>query len=300
MAILKKYSDNNFREIRPDDPDKKGIKLFWELFTRKFWNYIKLNLLYVVTSIPSLIIYWCLLAMYVVPSVISSLPVDVIEKMATASHSTPEMFAGSVIFYFSCIGAVLLVTFFGGGVFAAGYNYVLRNYVRQENAYVFSDFMSHTKKNFVQAFAVSVIDTIIVSVGLFSISYYFGLMRNGGGALYIFAFAFLVFAFLLYVAMHTYLWTIMITFSVSMKQLFKNSFMLTVGTAVRTVVYMLCTALFIILAFIGFAYSPLFVAALFFVLLIVLFNLAGHIFSYPVIKKYMIDNNNENPKGNDE
>ena len=300
MALFKKISDNNFREIRPDDPDKKGIKLFWELFTRKFWNYIKLNLLYVLTSIVTFALYWCVLAMFVVPGFIASFSSEVLEKMAVASDTTVEMFTGSVVFYFSCIGALLLITFFGGGLCSAGYNYILRNYVRQENAYVFSDFFLQSKKNFKQALVVSLVDYIVVSIGLFSISYYFGLMKNGGGALYIFSFALLVFAFLLYVAMHTYIWTIMVTFKVSLTQLYKNSFMLTVGTAIRTVLYMICTAAFTVATIMFFAYSPLFVAVLFLIIMIVLFNLAGHIFSYPVIKKYMIDNNNENIEGFDE
>lgn len=292
MSIFKKYTDNNFKEIKPGDSEKKGIFLFWELLTRKFWNYIKLNLLYTLTSIPSLLIYWCVFAMYVVPNILQSFSEEFIEEMAVASSSTPEMFSGSIIFYFSCFGAVMMVTLFGGGICSAGYNYVLRNYVRQENAYVFGDYFEQTKKNFGQALTVSVIDTVIVSMCLFSISYYFGLMRNGGGALYIFAFALLIFAVLLYATMHTYIWTIMITFKVSLKQLFKNSLMLALGTASKTVVYMLCVAAFTGVALTIFAYSPMVVGILFMVILTALFNLAGHIFSYPVIKKYMIENNN--------
>ena len=300
MSFLKKYSDSNFREIRPEDPDKKGIKLFWELFTRKFWSYIKLNLLYAFTSILSLVVYWCILAMYVVPGILSAISSETIEMMAAKADSTVEMFAGSIIFYFSGIGALLLVTFFCGGICSAGYNYILINYVRQENAYVFSDFFNQTRKNAGQAFALSIIDILVVSTGLFSLSYYFGLMLNGGGALCVFAFGLLVFALLMYIAMHTYLWTIMVTFKVSLKQLFKNSLMLTIGTAVRTVIYMLCVVAFTVLTLGLFAYSPIVVAMMFFVVLMVLFNLAGHIFSYPVIKKYMIDNNNQNTEGIDE
>ncbi len=296
MALFKKVSDGNFREIRPDDPEKKGVKLYFELIKRKFWNYIKLNLLYFVLSLPTLALYSVVIAMFVMPNFLG-----ILAPSETATDFSATMADGQLILFFSCLGAVLLVTFFGGGLFSAGYNYILRNYVRQENAYIVSDLFGQTKKNFGQALFVSVIDFIVVSVGMFSISYYFKEMVITRSPLFIFAFALLVFAFLLYVAMHTYMWTLMVTFKVSLKQIYKNSFMLTVGTASRSVVYMLAVALFIIVSTALLLYFQVIVFALFAIMFMALFNLAGQVFSYPVIKKYMIDNNNDdNSKGNDE
>ena len=297
MRILKKPGENTRREIHSTDIDKKGIFLFWELFRRKFWNYIKLNLLYVITSVVSLVIYWCVFANFVIPWVIEVLPQDAFKDMAVQAQTTVEIFKSSVYFFYSCLAALICVTIFGGGVCSAGYNYVLRNYVRQENAYIFSDYFSQTKKNFGQALVVSVIDKILLSIAFFSLAYYYADIVHNGTMLSIIAFGVLVFALLFYATMHTYMWTIMVTFNVTIKQLFKNSFMLTVGTAARSVVYMICLAVFLVIAVILFAYSPLVVASLFLVLLMSVINLAGHIFSYPVIKKYMIDNNNKKDEG---
>ena len=111
------------------------------------------------------------------------------------------------------------------------------------------------------------------------------------------AFAVLLFALLVYAAMHIYIWTIMITFKVSLKQLFKNSLMLTMGTAVRTIGYIIGIVAFSAIMLTIFAYFSIVAFALFFVIAIAAFNLAGHMCSYPVIKKYMIDNNNKNEEG---
>lgn len=298
MRILKRVGENTRREIRATDIDKKGVFLFWELFKRKFWNYIKLNLLNVITSIVALVLYWCVFANFVVPMIISVFTPEIVEDMAIQSQTTVDALKSSIYFWYSCFATLMVVTLFGGGVFSAGYNYVLRNYVRQENAYVFADYFSQTKKNLGQALVVSVVDFLLLSVCFFSLAYYYADIVQNGTMLSIIAFGVLVFALLFYATMHTYIWTIMVTFKVTLKQLYKNSFMLTVGTATRSVIYMLCLAAFVVLSFIFFAYAPLVVASLFLIILTAVVNLAGHIFSYPVIKKYMIDNNKENDKGN--
>ena len=119
MALFKKIHENNFREIRPDDPDKKGIFLFWELFRRKFWSYIKLNLLYVCTSIISLVFYWMVLADLIVRG-IRSLPEAALDEITTTAKMMPDELISAFSFLYAAIGALLLVTLFGGGVCSAG------------------------------------------------------------------------------------------------------------------------------------------------------------------------------------
>ena len=126
-------------------------------------------------------------------------------------------------------------------------------------------------------------------------------MYNASSAFfYIIAFAALLCALLCYAAMHMYMWTIMVTFIVSLKQLFKNAFLLTFGTAVRSIGYIIGMLAFAVVSVVIFAYVPMLAISLFLILLIAMFNLAGHICSYPVIKKYMIDNTNKNEEGNED
>lgn len=299
MSIFKKPGQNNDKE--PIMTDKKGVFLYFELLLRKFWNYIKLNLLYVLTSLVTFAFYFVVNATFVVPVILGTIPEENFKIMADAAGGMSlELFYGSLIWALSCIISIIIITFFGGGVCSAGYNYVLRNYARQENAYVFADYFEQTKKNFKQSFILSLIDKILISMLLISASYYYAMMfESDGGFLPVIAFALMIFALLLYGAMHIYMWTILITFKVTIKQLFKNSFFLTIGTAIRTVFYILGMLIYTALAVILFANSQIFVIVFYIVLLFAAVNLAGHLVSYPVIKKYMIDNNNKNEKGNE-
>ncbi|MBQ2696349.1 MAG: YesL family protein, partial [Clostridia bacterium] len=47
------------------------------------------------------------------------------------------------------------------GPFVAGLTYVLRNWARQEHVFIVSDFFEHTKKNWKQGLALSVLNTFL-------------------------------------------------------------------------------------------------------------------------------------------
>lgn len=302
MAILKKFNEGNRRpEITVDTPEKKGVFLFFELFLRKFWNYVKLNLLYFGTSIISILIYWFVLSSFVVPVVMGVIPEASWKVWADALNGMPvDILQGNIIFIVSLLGALLLVTFFGGGVCSAGYHYILRNYARQENAFFLHDFFGQTKKNFAQAIIVSIIDKVVICLCLFSASAYYAMMKTSDETFPIIAFAVMIFVLLIYAAIHNYIWTMMVTFKVNIKQLYKNSLLLTFGTAVRSIGYIVGVTAFTIVMTLLFAYVWIAALGVFMLIAMAAFNLCGHLVADPVIKKYMIDNNNENDKGNEE
>ncbi|MDP4118776.1 MAG: hypothetical protein Q8873_06260 [Bacillota bacterium] len=294
MGIFKKYEDHR-PEITGDEREKKGILLYFELIKRKFWNYVELNLLYFTTSLLSMAVYWAVLAGVIIPVIISTISRESWKVWSDMNGGMPiDKLQGSIIFYVATIGSVLLVMLFGGGVCSAGYHYVLRNYTRQENAFIFSDYFEQTGKNFFQALIVSIIDTLLVCVCLFSIAAYYTMMKKDGSMVNILAFAVMLFVFFIYAVMHTYIWTMMITFKISIWKIYKNALLLTFGAALNSIGYIVCASLFCALMIMFFAYMWIAAMGVLLFIGISAFNLLGHIFSYPVIKKYMIDNNNEN------
>ncbi len=55
MNIIKMFSANFEKEgpgINKNDPEKEGISLFLELLTLRFWDIIKLNLIFLIYCIP--------------------------------------------------------------------------------------------------------------------------------------------------------------------------------------------------------------------------------------------------------
>ena len=45
--------------IDKNAPKKKGVALYLELFFRKFWELIRINVLYFIFSIPAFFMYFC-------------------------------------------------------------------------------------------------------------------------------------------------------------------------------------------------------------------------------------------------
>ncbi|MBQ3054186.1 MAG: hypothetical protein IJC89_04700 [Clostridia bacterium] len=298
MRIFKRYGDDIKQEIIGKESEKKGLFLYFELLIRKFWKYVTLNLLYSFSSVVNLVIYWFVSSGFFVPLLLSSIPEENWKRWADASNGMPvEQFYGAISFFTACLIAFLLVLLFGGGVFSAGYNYVLRNYARQENSFMLSDYFAQTKNNFTQSLVVSVIDIIVLTIAMFSGCYYFSLMNNGGGTFAVIAFAIVVFALLIYAVMHTYMWTMLVTFKISIKQLFKNAFLLTFGAALNSILYIVILVIYTFISTVIFAYNWVLAGGIFIVIGFTAFNLAGHLISYPVIKKYMIGDTKENEEG---
>ena len=293
MPLFNNYNREPRIILTGNEPPKKGAALYFDLFTRKFWNYIKLNLLYVLTSIVTFAFYWMFMAVFILPMIFNSLPAGTFEELSKLNGSSVVEIQSSITLLLGAILSVLLIVFFGGGIFSAGYNYVLRNYARQENAFLFSDYLEHTKKNFWLAFFASLIDKIIVCISLFGIVFYFSLLKTKGGALPIAALIILILVFEIYAVMHAYTWTQIVTFKLNLKQIYKNAFLLSFAAGLRSIAYIVAMLGYTVLMFLFYIrFMPIAVIVTI-LIAISAFNLGGHLYSYPVIKKYMLDNNKD-------
>ena len=190
------------------DPELKGLDKFFELLKRKFRSYIILNLLYLALSIPT-IIYYTALLMYLLYGLLNN-------ENAIA------------LFFMSLGGAIGLVTFFSGTPCSSGYYYVLRNYVREEHAWVASDLFEHTRKNFMSSLVSYLINVIFVTVSLGNIHIYPHLIDAMGLNLStILVISFFAVIVIFYAMMQPYIWTLTVTFDLSFVNVYRNSFLLT-------------------------------------------------------------------------
>ncbi len=113
------------------------------------------------------------------------------------------------------------------GPFTAGFTYVIRNYAKQEHAFIISDFFGHSKKNFKQSLLCSVITYLVVYLFLQALIYYNSLFVLNGlpiGVLYtIFAIVAILLTIMLF-----YVYPIMVTFRMKFKAIIKNAWTLTI------------------------------------------------------------------------
>ena len=205
--------------VEKRDPNQPRIKLFFELLWRKLWNLCKVNLLYLITSIPTFLVTFLVMCTF---------SADVVNEIMPAIERTSEVLnadftAGTMIVYaFLAIAfAFVFQLFLGQGATTAGITYILRNYANEENVWMLSDWWEYTKSNFRQGLIVWVVDLIVISVLAFAFRFYFGLSGIASFVAYI-----IVFFAVIYIMMHFYIYQLMITFKNSVKNIFKNAFLL--------------------------------------------------------------------------
>ena len=259
------------RGIRRDEPKKKGAALFFELLFRKFWSYVKLNILYFITCIPAFV-YYTVLLMWLLQDVVAS----------SGEFIWPVILLSASL-------AILILVFFAGSPCITGFHYVLRNFVREEHAWIPGDFFEHTKNNLKQGLAAFFIDVIFMTVVLVNLKLYIMLLAQAAVSVpTLILIGLFLFLLVVYACMHTFLWTMMVTFHLTLKQLYKNALLLTVLAPLRNGGSIIVRgALFAAMFFT--AINPGFSIVLCALLFLSVFGLIGELFAYPTIKKFMLD-----------
>lgn len=113
------------------------------------------------------------------------------------------------------------------GPFTAGFTYVIRNYAKQEHAFLISDFFEHSKKNWRQGLITSVLSYFVLYLYLQAVIVYNSMFISAGlplGLLY----TLLAIAGILLVIMSFYVYPLMVTFRMKYKVILKNAWTFTI------------------------------------------------------------------------
>ncbi len=252
--------------VEKDAPPKPRIKVFFEVLFRKITQLMGLNLLFFLFNIPALVISFFVSLLFIREVVQGNLAVDLTFRFILGAS-------------FMCIPLITV------GPAQAGLTYVLRNYSREEHAWVWWDFKEYALKNMKQGFAVSVIDLLVTSFAGIVINYYL-ILNKDGNIFYTAATGFVVIAFILYIMMHMYIYPMMVTFKLTVKELYKNALLFAVVRFIPNLGILALCALIVILAF---GLNPIVGIILYIIILISLIGLITNFYVYPVLKKYMLD-----------
>ncbi len=201
------YYLNEGPGIYPNAPKKEGIALFFDVLFRKFFKMMKANILYFLFSIPCYILFLLFIAPMYSGIFISS----EILRDGISSAAYDILFAG------------ILFNFIGSGPLSAAYSYILRAFTKENYVWVFHDGIKIIKENFKQAVFVFVIDIAVLVVLAFAINFY----KTRAGLLGAIAYFVMIALLIFYCLSHSFIYQIMITFKCSFKELWKDSFILT-------------------------------------------------------------------------
>ncbi|MBQ7900938.1 MAG: YesL family protein, partial [Clostridia bacterium] len=216
--------------------EKHRFFLFFELFGRKFTKLIQLNILYLITLVPML--FGLFSSLMVNPNIYSD---GVLNVQVMASQPLIQ-FSGNVI------GMIVFVlSLFIAGPATAGFVYVIRNFQRQEHAWVFSDFFEHFRKNFKQATIVAFIDAAVYFLLYVAFVFYAFMVKDVNPAMAQISpllLAVVCMITIIYTWMHYYIHVMMVTFDLKIKDIMRNAMLFAIGKLpVNLLVTIICAAI---------------------------------------------------------
>ncbi len=234
MGFFTPSYDKPGKGIDPDAPQKRSFFRFFDIFFRKFWKFIKINLLYVLVSIPTFALVFFLsgiisnsfLSMNGTEEMFRSIAEQIAQASENAGGADYQYSVLVVTFdlFIRLIISYLFMTLWGMGPATAGITYILRNFAREEHAWLWSDFKSSFKNNFKQSLIVFVID-IVVFLLLYTAFVVYSQMT---GALSMLKYFIVVIA-IIYTIMHFYIYPMMVTFDLKLKDLYRNALIFALG-----------------------------------------------------------------------
>lgn len=196
------------------DMPKNRFALFFLVFKDHFFDLIKINLLQVIFWIP--FIAWTILNLMAVMSMDT---VTMLEQ-PDGAQQVMNMLLGYLVMWL--IGLIPCVAITGPS--SAGAAYVMRNWARDQHAFLFSDFKDAFKSNWKQALPVSIITSLVPAVSYAAVTYY-GEMANSNVVMML-PLMIVVCATLLWTLMLPLLYPMMIGYELPFKHLIKNAFLM--------------------------------------------------------------------------
>ena len=142
------YGKSGKGDYKKEDLPTNRWQLFWEMLRVRFSGLVRLNLMYVVAWLPTMIVL-----MMGVLSIFTGLVDENGEIVANAAELLMSLINSTLLLLIPCITIT--------GVVTPGVAYVTRNWSRDEHAFIWSDFKDAIKENWKQSLLVSFLTSLI-------------------------------------------------------------------------------------------------------------------------------------------
>lgn len=199
-------------------PKRKGLGRFYEIYFRKFFKLIELNILYIITLLPTFAVVFLLSGMLSNKLGISMENLDAFPGMSALPEADAARLSITTDLLIRFYVSVLYTILWGNGPATAGFVYVLRCFLWEDSIFLFSDYFDHIKSNLKQSLIVWVID-LIVFIVICNSYFFYSSMPN---MMYFLKYVILVLAFF-YTMLHLYLWHLLVTYKLRLGELYRNS-----------------------------------------------------------------------------
>ena len=208
------YGKAGKRDYTEMDMPKNRMSLFFLVLKDHFFDLVKVNALQIIFWVPFLI--WTFMNLTVIQGIDA--------EALLAAENGNKAFLGALSAYVTTwlIGCVpcLMIT----GPSSAGAAYIMRNWARDQHAFLFSDFKDAFKSNWKQALGVSVINAFVPVLGYTAVSFY-AQMAASNAAMMV-PMILTLSAILVWALMLPLLYPMMVGYELGFKPLLKNAMLM--------------------------------------------------------------------------
>ncbi len=218
------YGNPNKPDLKKEDVQEGPIKLFFVVLQVRFWKLIQLNLLYSIFWVPAFIVtYINLMAMAQSPEVLQ----------------TAENVRGFVLTMLIQLVPCMLIA----GPATAGTTYVIRNWARDEHAWIWSDFKDAWKQNWKESLLIMLINGLAMIV--FYVNLIFYTVQAQQSLLFVVLRYLIIMMGIIYALMNMFIFPMLVTYKLKLKDIFKNSIIFTIAELPRAfVIFLLAFLIF--------------------------------------------------------
>ncbi len=219
------YNGNPDRpDLDPGDMPRNRFELFFTTLGVRIGDLIKLNLLLIVFLLP--VEFWTAWTLFAMNAGLEGFDL---------SGGIPQVVGENLLSQLSFYLLVNIVLLPLAGPPLAGATYVLRNYARDEHAWLWSDFKEHMKANWKQSMLLMLILALIMFLSYLVIFMYVGLLETQQ---WVWFMLMLYIMFLgMFVLSFMYSFPMMVTYKLKLGQILRNSMMLSLGRLPFTLIF---------------------------------------------------------------
>ncbi|MFY9177877.1 MAG: DUF624 domain-containing protein [Caldicoprobacterales bacterium] len=218
------YGNPNKPDLKKEDMKEGPIKLFFIVLQVRFWKLIQLNLLYSIFWIPAFAVtYMNLMAVSQSPEVLQS--------------------SGNIQSFLFTMLLMLVPCMLIAGPATAGTSYVIRNWARDEHAWLWSDFKDAWKQNWKESLLIMLINGIALLVFYVNITFY--TVQAQQNLLFTVLRYLIMVIGIIYAMMNMFIFPMLVTYKLKVREIFKNAIIFTMAELPRAfVIFLLAFLLF--------------------------------------------------------
>lgn len=267
------YGNPNKPDLKKGDVEEGRIKLFFTVLQIRFWKLIQLNLLYSIFWIPAFA------ALY-------------INLMAAAEMPSIMETAGNIQSFWFTIILFLIPLMLIAGPATAGSVYVIRNWARDEHAWLWSDFKDVWKENWKQSLLIMLINGVALIIFYVNINFYS--VQAQENLIFIILRYFIIVIGLIYAMMNMFIFPMLVTYKLKIRQIFKNALIFTMAELPRAfLIFLLAFGVFGVAFYFSFPFIiPFFIIGLTFPMFIAI-SFANWVFDKYLNKQLEDEENGE-------